>query len=104
MGRIIGLALTSHHATVAMLAFYRPRKQYDPNEASYFTRMRQRIDWVGNVLWMGAFIPFMMGLIWGGNRYAWKSAPVLACLCLGGGLGLVLAYHQIFIKKDGIYK
>lgn len=48
------------HPAVLLLLFYRPLKR-DIVEPSYFERLRTRIDWVGNALWILGFVPFMMG-------------------------------------------
>ena len=89
--------------TIMLLAFYRPL-YLDIEEPPYLQRIKSRIDWVGNVLWICAFISLMFGLISGGNLYPWDSAAVIASLCVGFGLGLVLAAHQLWIKKDGIFQ
>ena len=89
--------------TIALLAFYRPL-YLDVEEPPYFERIKKRIDWIGNLLWIGAFIALMFGLISGGNLYPWKSAAVIASLLVGFVLGMALAVHQIWIKKDGIFQ
>ena len=89
--------------TIMLIAFYRPL-YLNIEEPPYLERIKTRIDWVGNALWICAFISLMFGLISGGNLYPWKSSAVIASLVIGFGLGLVLAAHQVWYKKDGIFQ
>ncbi len=86
-----------------LLVFYRPL-YLNIEEPSYWQRIKTKIDWVGNALWICAFISLMFGLISGGNSYDWRSTPIIASLVVGAGLGLVLAAHQTWYKKDGIFQ
>ena len=88
---------------LVLLAFYRPL-YLDVEEPSYFERVKARIDWIGNAIWMCAFIAIMFGLISGGSVYPWNSAPPIASLVVGFSLGVALAAHQIWYKKDGIFQ
>lgn len=36
-----------------------------------------KIDYLGAALLLVAFVPFLLALTWGGNQYAWTSAPLL---------------------------
>ncbi|KAL8278368.1 hypothetical protein RQP46_009260 [Phenoliferia psychrophenolica] len=61
-------------------------------------------DLVGSALIALSLTPILLGIIWGGGATApWKSAQVLAPLLIGIGFLFVLAYHQVFIKKDGLF-
>lgn len=37
-----------------------------------------KIDYLGAALLLIAFVPFLLALTWGGNQYAWTSAPLLS--------------------------
>lgn len=37
-----------------------------------------KIDYLGAALLLFAFVPFLLALTWGGNQYAWTSAPLLS--------------------------
>jgi EmrB/QacA subfamily drug resistance transporter len=52
----------------------------------------QRLDAMGAVLLAGATAAFMLACIWGGERYAWDSAPILGLIAatLVSGVALVL--------------
>jgi EmrB/QacA subfamily drug resistance transporter len=52
-----------------------------------------RIDYVGAALLLLAFIPFLLALTWGGNRYAW-NAPVLLGMFALSAVALV-AFVQV---------
>jgi len=36
------------------------------------------MDWIGTMLSIGLTITFLLPLFWGGNRYAWNDAVVIA--------------------------
>jgi EmrB/QacA subfamily drug resistance transporter len=39
-----------------------------------------KIDYLGAALLLIAFVPFLLALTWGGNQYAWTSAPLLSMI------------------------
>ena len=41
-----------------------------------------KIDYLGAMLLLLVFIPFLLALTWGGNRYAWDSAELLSMFAL----------------------
>lgn len=41
-----------------------------------------RIDYLGAMLLLLVFIPFLLALTWGGNRYAWDSAELLSMFAM----------------------
>jgi len=49
-------------------------------------RIAHRIDYEGALLLVAATTLVLLGLVWGGNEYAWSSPPIV--LLLGGGLAL----------------
>jgi len=51
----------------------------------------RRMDWIGNLIFIPSISVFIIGLVWGGQQYAWNSAHVLASLIVGA-LGLVAWY------------
>jgi predicted MFS family arabinose efflux permease len=50
-----------------------------------------RMDWIGNLVFIPSITIFIIGLVWGGQQYAWNSAHVLAPLIIGA-VGLVIWY------------
>ncbi|KAJ7840764.1 iron permease [Mycena leptocephala] len=61
--------------------------------SSFRDKMR-RIDWVGNLLVVASSTSFLLGLTWGGIRFPWGSAQVLAPLIIGAfGLAAVVLYE-----------
>ena len=40
----------------------------------------------------------------GGAVYAWDSAPTVSTLVIGFAMLLALAGHQLFVKRDGIFR
>lgn len=39
--------------------------------------LRGKIDWLGTITISGAVIPLILGLVWGGSKYAWDSWQIL---------------------------
>ena len=56
----------------------------------------QRIDWIGNVLFIGATTSFLIPLTWGGVQYSWSSWHTLVPLILGvAGLAGFAIYDKL---------
>jgi len=55
------------------------------------TYKRTKILRLGNAIFIPAMTLFVLGLVWGGNSYAWSSAAVLVPLIVGI-VGLVIWY------------
>jgi multidrug resistance protein len=53
---------------MAIAAFALPNIKHD---------LRGKIDWLGAVMLSGAVIPLILGLVWGGVKYAWSSPEIL---------------------------
>ncbi|TVY17886.1 Efflux pump FUS6 [Lachnellula arida] len=57
----------------------------------------QRIDFIGNFLFVGSVISILIALTWGGARYSWSSARVIVPLVFGfAGMG---AFHWFESSK-----
>lgn len=41
------------------------------------------MDFVGMVLFVAGLVLFLMGLGWGGQKYPWRSAHVIATIVVG---------------------
>ncbi|KAL8279865.1 hypothetical protein RQP46_007715 [Phenoliferia psychrophenolica] len=61
------------------------------------------IDMVGTALQLGFAVPFIIGLVWGGNAYPWASAHCIGTLAVGGASLIALIVHQVWFKKDGLF-
>ncbi|KAJ3487811.1 hypothetical protein NLI96_g3281 [Meripilus lineatus] len=62
-----------------------------------------RIDWLGNLIVIAGTTLAILGLTWGGVRYPWSSAHVLAPLLLGLALlGVFVAYEATVPEKPTI--
>ena len=66
--------------------FYHP-----PNFHQKHGQKEKKMDWVkhfdyiGTLLYATGLIMFLLGLSWGGGKYAWKSAEVLSFIIIGFG-------------------
>lgn len=57
----------------------------------------RKMDWIGNVLFIGSATLFLVAISWGGLRYSWSSAGTLVPLSLGAvGLALTMIYEARF--------
>lgn len=60
-----------------------------------FSQKIKRIDYIGNILIMGATAAVLCALTYGGSRYAWSSWQIMVPLVLGlAGLILFMVFEQ----------
>ncbi|KAJ7573867.1 MFS general substrate transporter [Mycena floridula] len=63
-------------------------------------RKLEMIDWVGNALITASTCSMMIGLTWGGTRYAWNSPRILVLLILGVvGFAAAIFYESRWPEK-----
>ncbi|GAA5840910.1 hypothetical protein JCM11251_007637 [Rhodosporidiobolus azoricus] len=55
----------------------------------------EKMDWIGNFIFIPSISILIMGLVWGGAAYPWRSAHVIATLVCGA-LGLIAWF---FVEK-----
>lgn len=77
---------------------YRP-----PPRHTELTENRPRLDYVGYALLSAAAVLFLMGIIWGGVTYPWKSGKVIGPLVGGIILFIVLGLWEWKGKSDGLF-
>jgi EmrB/QacA subfamily drug resistance transporter len=58
-------------------------------------RHEHKIDYQGATLLSGASVSLLLATVWGGNTYAWLSAPILGLLAAG----LILAIAFVFWER-----
>jgi len=55
-----------------------------------------KMDWIGNLIIVSSTCAIVIGLTWGGVKFAWSSVDVLAPLVVGGcGIVLFLVYEAL---------
>jgi EmrB/QacA subfamily drug resistance transporter len=54
---------------------------------------KRKVDWIGGVLLMAAAVIVMLVLTWGGNRFAWASAEILAMIGSAACLAFAFVWH-----------
>jgi|JI10StandDraft_1071094.scaffolds.fasta_scaffold29124_2 EmrB/QacA subfamily drug resistance transporter len=64
-------------------------------------RRAGRIDWLGSVLILVAFVPLLLALSWGGHRFAWDS-PMLLAMFGAAIAGLVALYFAERGNPDAV--
>lgn len=77
------LVITNSLATASFFAFYHPPTFRMKYERTSRMQIIKNFDYVGTVLFLAGLIMFLLGLNWGGQQYAWKSAQVVCTLVLG---------------------
>ncbi|OAG44853.1 hypothetical protein AYO21_00815 [Fonsecaea monophora] len=58
----------------------------------------KHLDYVGLVILVGSVTSLLLGISWGGQRYAWKSANVIATIVVGGVGFIILILWERFGK------
>src|SRR6266446_6593278 len=63
---------------------------------------RHELDVLGAVLMVGAAIPLLLALTWGGRRYAWGSPQILALFVASVTLWILFAWRMMTAKQPFI--
>ena len=66
-----------------------------PEEEGGWKAKVKRMDWLGNGIFIPSITLLILGLVWGGQTYAWSDAHVVAPLVIGA-VGLVVWF---FLEK-----
>jgi MFS family permease len=75
-----------------VLLFFFLKVNYD-KETNLIRRL-ERIDWIGNLLFIASMVSILIALSWAGTKYPWSSSHILVPLILGIlGLALFLVYE-----------
>ncbi|KKP05568.1 hypothetical protein THAR02_02294 [Trichoderma harzianum] len=83
---------------VALFLVFFFLKVKHPSDGAIIQRLIH-LDWSGHVLLSASVVSILIALTWGGTKYPWDSARVLAPLILGG-FGLILyLLHQQYASK-----
>jgi EmrB/QacA subfamily drug resistance transporter len=56
---------------------------------------RRKVDWLGGLLLMASAVTVMLILTWGGNRFAWLSASLLAMSVGAAALAFWFVWHAL---------
>ncbi|CAO3627186.1 unnamed protein product [Mucor fragilis] len=60
------------------------------------------VDFFGIILWCVGVVCLVLALSWGGTTYPWKSAIIIALLCVAGVLLIAFAVYEQRLAKDPI--
>lgn len=86
--------------TLLVIGFFFPDPQRDlPKDEPWSKRIKQ-FDPAGTVVFMPGVISLLLALQWGGTKYAWDSARIIALLVLFGVLITVFVVIQGFMKEN----
>jgi len=75
---------------------------YNPPARVVIASKTATFDVVGNILLASGLTLFLVGITSGGGAYPWKSAHVIAPICIGAVLLFAFIVYGIFGRKDGI--
>ncbi|KAF3003881.1 hypothetical protein E8E14_007868 [Neopestalotiopsis sp. 37M] len=77
------------------------RVQY--NKEMTFLQKIRRVDYIGNLLLIGATISVLYALTYGGSKFAWSAAEIIAPLVIGLlGLGVFMGYEAFSGIKEPV--
>jgi MFS family permease len=76
-------------SVICWYLFYHPPTFKMLHRRTLAKDMLLRFDWIGLILYTAGFLIFLMGLVWGGTLYPWKSARVI-WTTMAGAVGLVI--------------
>ena len=86
-------------STILFYLCYHPPTFKMLHRGKAFLNLLLWFDWGGLILYTASFTCFLIGLNWGGSKYPWVSAEVLATMICGiVGLGIFVVY-EIYVPS-----
>jgi hypothetical protein len=74
-----------------------------PLEApSSFREKVKRIDWLGIAFSILFVVLLLLAMSWGGVKYAWNSAHVIACFVASGVSLILLGFVEGYVAKEPV--
>lgn len=79
-------------------AFYFPPSFHKLHRNDVDSKMYwiKNFDYIGTLLFAAGFVPFLLGMSWGGGLYPWTSAAVLASIVGGFAMLVVFALWETY--------
>ncbi|EXJ75055.1 uncharacterized protein A1O5_01751 [Cladophialophora psammophila CBS 110553] len=94
-------AILSGVAGLLQLCFYFPPAFKDLHKRRTLREALRKFDIVGLVLFVISGACLLLGISWGGQRYPWKSGPVIGTIVSGGvGVVILLIYEEKFAGDE----
>ncbi|CAK7207443.1 hypothetical protein SEUCBS139899_010253 [Sporothrix eucalyptigena] len=76
--------------------FYFPPTFHEKYRDRSIGQQLRDLDYVGIVLFTAGLFVFLLGLSWGGQEYAWKSAQVISTMVVGGVVLIAFVFWEIY--------
>lgn len=86
-------------ATVLWVTCYFPPRFTDLHQGRSRKQQLLKIDFVGIVLFSAGLLLFLLGLSWGGSKYSWNSAHVIATIVVGAVALIAFVLYGMFNCK-----
>ncbi|CAK7233857.1 hypothetical protein SBRCBS47491_008753 [Sporothrix bragantina] len=89
-------AIVNVVSTLLYFFFYHPPSFRRLETGKTKLQALREMDWLGVFLFAAGFFIFLLGLNWGGNAYAWKSAPVLVSVIVGAAMLFAFCMWEMY--------
>jgi MFS family permease len=96
-GYYILIGLNAASLACWLLFYHPPTFRMKHGNASILKYVKE-FDYIGTIVYTGGLLILIMGLNWGGNVYAWNSAPVITTIVVGFVALVVFVLWEMFAK------
>jgi MFS family permease len=75
---------------------------YDTAETRPLTFKLKKMDYLGATLFLGGCICIILGLVWGGSQYPWRSGQIISLLVIGVSVLSLFILTEWIMETDNL--